>query len=300
VEVLPTVDDDRLPGDERGRGAGEVGDGPDDVLRPLVALDRAGCDRDVAELLDHLGVLLDPVRHREARGDAVDPDPVAAELLRERPGERDDRALARHVVEQERDAAKRRARRDVDDRAAAPLAHRRDGGAAGQEHRRDVDVHHLLPFPERDLGERPHLERGVEARVVDEHVEAATPRERLVDEPRDLRLVGDVGGEAHPVRVRRGRLLGAAQVGDDDPGALGSEPVGDRPADPLRRSGDDGDLPLKLRHDPLFYAIGENDVGTRMRFDCVWISGWILARNACQSLLACRAARRSSRSAKLV
>ena len=49
-----------------GGRAGEIDDRADDVLGLLVALDRPRRDRDVAELLDHLGVLLHPVGHREA------------------------------------------------------------------------------------------------------------------------------------------------------------------------------------------------------------------------------------------
>ena len=48
------------PVTKRGRRAREVDDGADDVLGLLVALDRARGDRDVAQLLDHLGVLPRP------------------------------------------------------------------------------------------------------------------------------------------------------------------------------------------------------------------------------------------------
>src|SRR5438552_3923577 len=148
VEVLAAVDDDGLAGDE-GRGwPGEVDDGADDVLRLLVALDRAGGDRDVTQLLDDLRVLFDSLGHGEAGSDAVDAHAVLAELLRERAGEGDDRSLARDVVEQERHAAKGRPRGDVDDRPAASSPHHRHDSAAGQEHRRDVHVHHPAPLLE--------------------------------------------------------------------------------------------------------------------------------------------------------
>ncbi len=91
------------------------------------------------------------------------------------------------------------------------------------------------------------------------------------------------------------RFLRAAQVGDDDPRALGREPVRDRAADPLRRPGDDATLPSERAHQ----RIGEKEVGRRIRFCCVWISGWIFARNAFHASSACSLARRSSRSAKL-
>ena len=100
---------------------------------------------------------------------------------------------------------------------------------------------------------------------------------------------------ATPSVERQRRLLRAAQVGDDDARALGGEPVGDRAADALRRAGDDGDLAVERAHQ----RTGEKDVGTRMRFCCVWISGWIFARNAFHASSAWSFARRSSRSAKL-
>src|SRR5439155_26069630 len=55
---------------------------------------------------------------------------------------------------------------------------RSDDRPAREEHRRDVDVHHLPPLLERDLLERPHLERRVEAGVVDEDVDAAAAGDR--------------------------------------------------------------------------------------------------------------------------
>ena len=60
MEVLAAVDDHGLAGDEVGGRRAQEDDGADDVLGNLVALDRAGRDRDVAQLLDHLGVRLDP------------------------------------------------------------------------------------------------------------------------------------------------------------------------------------------------------------------------------------------------
>ena len=46
---------------------------------------------------------------------------------------------------------------------------------------------------------------------------------------------------------KRGRgLVGALQVGDDDPRALGGEPVRDRVTDALRGAGDDRDLAVEL------------------------------------------------------
>ena len=70
----------------------------------------------------------------------------------------------------------------------------------------------------------------------------------------DVLLVRDVGGDADAVGERRRGLLGAVQVGDDDARARRGEPLGDRAADPLRRTRDDRDLALHQR-------IGENEVG---------------------------------------
>src|SRR5215212_11134774 len=181
-----------------------------------------------------------------------------------------------------------------DDLAAAALAHARHHLTAGEEHRRDVDVHHAPPLLERDLLERTHLERRVEAGVVDEHVYRPAARDRLVDHPPDVILARDVDGEAYAVGERAGGLLRPGEVGDDDACAVARETLGDRAADPLRRARDDGDLPVERAHQ----RSGEKAVGTRIRFRWVWISGWILPRNAFQRSSAWRRARRSSRCAK--
>ena len=107
-------------------------------------------------------------------------------------------------------------------------------------------------------------------------------------------LARDVGGDRDAAVVGLRRLLRAAQVGDDDARALGGEPVGDRAADALRRAGDDGDLAVERAHQ----RTGEKDVGTRMRFCCVWISGWIFARNAFQRVVGLQLRAARSRSAK--
>jgi len=112
-------------------------------------------------------------------------------------------------------------------------------------------------------------------------------------------LVGDVDGQADTVPVGTCRLLGTVEVRHDDPGAFRGKPVGDRPSDPLGAARHDRHLSVELAHENDFYAIGENGVGTRMRFCWVWISGWMRARNSCQSGRVWSAARRVSRSAWL-
>ena len=62
-------------------------------------------------------------------------------------------------------------------------------------------------------------------------------------------------------------------------------------------AGHDRHLPVEASHRG--YRIGENDVGTRIRFHCVCTSGCSRPRKARQRSSACRRARRSSRSAWL-
>src|SRR6185312_3138924 len=84
-----------------------------------------------------------------------------------------------------------------------------------------------------------------------------------------------------------------AQVGDGDGRACGRETRRDRCADPLCAAGDERDLPLQAAH-----LNGENEVGIRMRFSWVWISGWTFARNATHASSACSSRRRLARSSK--
>ena len=59
--------------------------------------------------------------------------------------------------------------------------------------------------------ERTHRERGVEAGVVDEDVDAAVPVDRLAHHRLDVGLAGHVGADP---------ALGRVEVGDDDGRAL--------------------------------------------------------------------------------
>ena len=103
----------------------------------------------------------------------------------------------------------------------------------------------MPPLVQRDLVERAHLERRVEAGVVHEDVDAAALRDGLVDHPLHVGFVRDVHREPDAAVVRPGGLLGATQVGDDDACSLGREAVGERAADALRRARDDGDLTVE-------------------------------------------------------
>ena len=128
-------------------------------------------------------------------------------------------------------------------RPAALLAHLRQHGARGQEHAEHVHVEHLPPLVDVDLLERLRHERGVDAGVVDEPVDAAEAVEHGLRHRRAVGLGRDVDAQPERVAAVRGQLgrclLGAAEVGDHDPRALVREAVGDRPADALRAAGDD-------------------------------------------------------------
>ena len=118
-------------------------------------------------------------------------------------------------MQEERHAAERRPGRDVHDLAAAVLPHHRNDGAARQEHRGDVHLHHAVPLLERDLRERAHLERGVEAGVVHEDVDATVTLERLSDHPLDV-LLDETSADP---------AVGRLEVCDHDLRALGLRPT---------------------------------------------------------------------------
>ena len=94
--------------------------------------------------------------------------------------------------------------------------------------------------------------RLVDARVVDEHVDVAAPGDGLVPERVRRRRVAQVGRK----RVGRGaELIGqlgqpalAANVVDDDRGALGNEGAGGRGADAAGRAGDEDDALAVCAH----------------------------------------------------
>ena len=109
--------------------------------------------------------------------------------------------------------------------------------------------------------------------------------ESLLDHPGHVVLGRDVGANA---------ALGRFEVGDHDLRALGLEPGDDRRADPLRAARDDRDLAVERPHQ----RSGEYEVGTMIRFRCVWMSGRIFARKSFQRSSAASRARLSSRSAK--
>ena len=63
--------------------------------------------------------------------------------------------------------------------------HRVGYSARTKEDASDVDIHHLPPFRQRDLVERPLLQGREDGRVVDQHVDAAQAVDDGVDHRRD-------------------------------------------------------------------------------------------------------------------
>ena len=112
-----------------------------------------------------------------------------------------------------------------------------------------VDRHHLLVLR---LGGVEDRRAGLDAGVVDHHVEPAERLDRLVDEPLQVLDLADVGlhadGLVAELRDLAFEVLGRLLVGDvvdDDVGALAGEGEGDGLADAAVAAGDDGDLALQ-------------------------------------------------------
>ena len=140
-------------------------------------------------------------------------------------------------------------RHDVDDVAADVLLDHLAGGAAADEERA-AGEHGVetVPIVDRRLDER---RGGCEPGVVDDDVDAAEAVGRGGEHRRHLVLGGDVGGDAErPLGAEGGGdLLGplAVEVGDDHARPVAGEQLGDGPADPRRRTGDEGDAALQRR-----------------------------------------------------
>jgi hypothetical protein len=118
--------------------------------------------------------------------------------------------------------------------------------------------HHAVPLLHGDLHEGPALQAAVEGRVVDEHVDAAEPRERLGGQALRVGLARHVALDPEGLRPARldllhGRLR-VGQVRHDDACALRGRPQAVRAADALGASGDDDDLLLES-HGSLLAAL---------------------------------------------
>src|SRR5215203_4812929 len=230
-------------GDVGGILAGEEQEGRRDLARLAGALHR----RLGAEARDVLGVegRGDERRPDRPRRDAVHPDALLDELLRERAGEGDDRALRGAVVEKLRAAAIGRHRCGVDDRGA--LLQMRQRRLGHEEIAEDVGSEGALDLLRRDLVDV--LLRMLLGGVVDEDVEAAEAVDDLLDRLLAEAGVADVAGDGEAVAplgldepLGLARVLALVQVHDGDVRALAGEQDRHGAADAGVAAGDDRDL----------------------------------------------------------
>ena len=117
--------------------------------------------------------------------------------------------------------------------------------ACGEEGARQVLAQRQLPPLERQLPDG-HVLRRPDAGHGGAHVDPPERGARLLEEPVDLALVGQVGlehGRSTELGRHRSRPLLAAVVVNRDPCALGRERTRARRADAARRAGDQHALP---------------------------------------------------------
>jgi hypothetical protein len=145
---------------------------------------------------------------------------------------------------------------DVHDVAPSPRAHEREGGARHQEGPAQVHAEDAIPVRRPQRLER-HGE--VRARVVDEHVEGAELRDRLVHDLARGPLVGDVETRAHRLAARRPHRVGdglgrrGPDVSRDDDRSRLSERPAQRGAETAAAPGDQRHAPGELgRHHAAF------------------------------------------------
>src|SRR3989442_504180 len=189
--VRAAVHGERDAGHVAGQVRGEEEGGAGDVVghaRPAERHEEA-----MALALALTEYLREPFRHADVGRDRVDADRVRRQLERHRPGEADDRRLARAVDGVERRRALALDRHDVDDApAAAPGDHARRDRARAVQDRLQVGAHEgvpaLLAGLEEGGAKRP-------AHVVDQHVDAAEALDGGGDGALDRLPVAHVGGE---------------------------------------------------------------------------------------------------------
>ena len=126
-----------------------------------------------------------------------------------------------------------------------------------EEHGVQVRRQHAAPLRKRELLEGRVR---VDARVVDEHVDAPVHRDDAVDGAANRLLDGDVDRLRGGVRALRAKLVRGPRsalgvpVEDDDAGSLPRKPAGDREPDPARCAGDDRDLAVECSHGCTLHA----------------------------------------------
>ena len=182
----------------------------------------------------------------ERRG--VDADAAGSQLLRHRPCERDEPALAGGVHRFEGTAGDAPDGGDVHDGALMSAEHQGDRGPHGEERAAEIDIHHAVPFRCRRFLKEAG---GIDSGVIDETVRRAERAVRPGEELRHERFVRDIAGDGEHLRIRQGteRRLRAKKravrvpAGDDDPPAAGRcEPEGAGASDAARASGDENSL----------------------------------------------------------
>ncbi len=132
--------------------------------------------------------------------------------------------------------------RDLHDMPRTPLCHLGNGAPGETEEPAEVDRNDggeiVLGVVDERFGDE-------DACIVDERVDAAEAIESLRDDALHRRRIDDVAGDVENVRV--GRRLDRARIGDHAVVPLAKSPDQIR-ANPLRRAGDDRDLPVRA-HD---------------------------------------------------
>ena len=138
---------------------------------------------------------------------------------------------------------------EVQHPAAAPAGdHRPHGGVGRQEDRAEVEVGDPVPLVLRVGLGRVQRRAGAAADGVDDHVDAAERRQRLVDHPLGLLAPGHVRDHGDRLAGELSRdLLGARPVTAvrRDPRADPRQRLRDPAADAAGRARDDGDLPVE-------------------------------------------------------
>jgi hypothetical protein len=195
-------------------------------------------------LLGRDGLALDLGEGR-ARQDGVDRDAMGSKLAGERAGHAVKRGFRGDVVQVVRPPERHGARRHVDDPAEVRPPHGADHGPRAQERAGHVHPQHVLPLFERDLIERPHLDRREDRRIVDQNIDAAElslnrlrhrgNRFRIGDVRRDCARTAACGRDLG----RHGLAALAVAFRDHRNGALCGERLGKSAPDALAGAGDD-------------------------------------------------------------
>ena len=134
-------------------------------------------------------------------------------------------------------------RGDVDDAARAALAHRRHHRLAAVPHALDVDLKDAVPDGRVDRLEGRELDLAEVRSVVDQAVDAAEALQRLRRHVARRCVVADVALDIQRLAAgggdRADRLVGGAEVGDDDVRALRGGAESEGLADAGGGAGDD-------------------------------------------------------------